>query len=86
MFHTVVEMHSRNQWLVHSNVADSVDALLAGNPAQAQLRQYMNGIILIKMHNPLEQEAFTKPCCDADSWIQDLYRIQQTQVKSEDDQ
>ena len=43
MFHNIVEMHSREKWLVHTDVANSVDALLAGKSARAQLREYLNG-------------------------------------------
>ena len=81
MFHTIVEMHSRDQWVVYSNVADSVNALLAGKTARAQLRRQLNGKIVIKMHDPSGQGDVKTASLDADSWIQDLYDIKQAQDK-----
>ncbi|MCH9715370.1 MAG: AAA family ATPase [Cyanobacteria bacterium] len=38
-FPLAVEMHSRQRWLVHGDVAATVDALLRGQPARPQVRQ-----------------------------------------------
>jgi stage III sporulation protein SpoIIIAA len=38
-FPLAVEMHSRQRWLVHSDVAATVDALLRGQPARPQVRE-----------------------------------------------
>jgi nucleoside-triphosphatase THEP1 len=38
-FPLAVEMHSRQRWLVHADVAATVDALLRGQPARPQVRE-----------------------------------------------
>jgi nucleoside-triphosphatase THEP1 len=38
-FPLAVEMHSRERWLVHGDVAATVDALLRGQPARPQVRE-----------------------------------------------
>jgi len=38
-FPLAVEMHSRERWLVHADVAATVDALLRGLPARPQVRE-----------------------------------------------
>jgi stage III sporulation protein SpoIIIAA len=38
-FPLAVEMHSRQRWLVHGDVAATVDALLRGQPARPQVRE-----------------------------------------------
>ena len=52
-FPLAVEMHSRNLWLVHRDVAATVDLLLRGQPASPELRQLgPDGQVLVQEPAP----------------------------------
>ena len=69
MFQTVVELHSHDFWHVYTNVSESVDALLAGQPAPAQSRKKVDGRFIISMQGPTARQ----PCDN--SWGDDLFDI-----------
>ncbi|MFO8238406.1 MAG: AAA family ATPase [Prochlorococcaceae cyanobacterium] len=52
-FPLAVEMHSRGRWLVHADVAATVDALLRGQAARPQVRELSeNGRVLVQDGHP----------------------------------
>ena len=74
MFHTVVEMHSHEEWYVYTDVTRSVDALLAGKAASVQLRRHLHGRMLVTNQQTGSQEPSqrqTKSTAGSD-WISDL--------------
>lgn len=52
-FPLAVEMHSRGRWLVHADVAATVDALLRGQAARPQVRELAeDGLVHIQLDRP----------------------------------
>jgi hypothetical protein len=61
-FPLAVEMHSRQRWLVHTDVAATVDALLRGQPARPQVRELADdGRLLVQDAPPPQLRALQSP-------------------------
>jgi hypothetical protein len=61
-FPLAVEMHSRQRWLVHADVAATVDALLRGQPARPQVRELApDGRVEVRDTPPPQLRALRPP-------------------------
>jgi stage III sporulation protein SpoIIIAA len=61
-FPLAVEMHSRQRWLVHADVAATVDALLRGQPARPQVRELADdGRLRVQDAPPPQLRALQSP-------------------------
>ncbi len=61
-FPLAVEMHSRHRWLVHRDVAGTVDALLRGQQARPQIRELAaDGRLLFQDATPLPPPSLSSP-------------------------
>ena len=85
MFQTVVEMHSHEEWHVYTNVAESVDALLAGKATPVQLRRHINGKMVITTQELASHGSDKKQTRRKahSSWIDDLFHCSRGMLDSE---
>ena len=60
-FPMAVEMHSRHRWLVHRDVATTVDLLLRGQSPRPQIRELDGGAVRVRESTPAAISPPTRP-------------------------
>ena len=73
-FSCLVEVLSHNTWRVHTNVAASVDALLANKQPVTQLRRHKDGKLIVRFEGPATPAASTLSQ-HGEPWLNKLFHL-----------